>query len=119
MMHFHGGPAHEASLGLSRAPLFLRVVIDQAGKVDALDQLEDRPRAGEMVYVYRRTGDVTHVHLQMAGPGGRGRRCRWELFAQYQIHEHQPSEATLRDQHRWQEWAQTEAARLQVEVRGL
>ena len=119
MMRFSGGPAHGASLSLSRAPLFLRVVIDQAGTVDALDQLEDEPRAGEHIYVYRRDGEATHVHLQMAGPGGRGRRCRWELFAQYQIHEHQPSEATLRDQHRWQEWAQTEAARLQVEVKGL
>lgn len=48
------GPAAGARLPLRRCPAYLRVVIDRrTGKIDALDQLDDTPRAGEAVYVYQ------------------------------------------------------------------
>lgn len=55
MIQFHDGPAKGTTLWLSRAPLLLRVVVDQFdGKVDALDQPDDEPQLTELVHVYRR-----------------------------------------------------------------
>jgi hypothetical protein len=46
------GPA-KGTYSLRRAPLYLRAVVTAKGKVDVLDMLDDRPRPGERVYVYR------------------------------------------------------------------
>jgi hypothetical protein len=52
---FIDGPAAGTNLMLRRAPIYLRVTIDAAaGKVDALDQLDDRPEDQETVHVYRK-----------------------------------------------------------------
>lgn len=108
MLTFSGGPADGVTLDLGRAPLFLRVVVGPGG-VDALDQLDDAPSPAESISVYRRNGEVGRVHLQMAGPGGRGRRCRWELCGEYAFMDEQPDDATLRDQASWREWATARA----------
>lgn len=53
-VHLVDGPAAGARLPLHRCPVYLRVVIDRrTGKIDALDQLDDTPRAGEAVHVYQ------------------------------------------------------------------
>lgn len=66
---FTDGPAEGVTLpALRRLPVFLRVVQDAAsGKWDALDQLEDEPREGEVVHVYvrRQFGFACR-----GGPGG-------------------------------------------------
>lgn len=36
----------------ARAPAFVRAVVDEGGKRDVLDQLDDAPRQDERVYVY-------------------------------------------------------------------
>jgi hypothetical protein len=61
---FIDGPAAGTVLSLKRSPLFLRAVQDPLdGKWDALDQLDDAPRPGERIVVYRKTEDRGMVHL--------------------------------------------------------
>jgi len=59
MTRFLDGPAAGKTLSLSYAPMYLRVVIDPKGNVDALDAPDDSPRPGEIVHLYRRHGPVT------------------------------------------------------------
>ncbi len=101
---FHRGPADGKVLSLQRAPLFLRVVLCRDGSVDALDQPDDSPRANEQLFAYRRSADHGEIHLQLAGPGGRGRRGRTESRAEYTLIEPQPEEAHLRDRLLWESW---------------
>lgn len=54
------GPA-KGSYGVRRAPVFLRVVVTTAGKVDILDLLSDTPRKGETVHVYRAVKGTTFM----------------------------------------------------------
>lgn len=59
MIHLLDGPAAGTDLALHRCPVFLRIVIDRtSGQVDALDQLNDTPRAGEAVHVYQGDRDT-------------------------------------------------------------
>jgi hypothetical protein len=48
-----GGTAGTRALSFARNPAYLRVVVDQDGSVDALDQIEDTPKPTEKIYVYR------------------------------------------------------------------
>lgn len=49
MIEFLDGPAGNKTLELRRAPVYLRVVIDADGNIDALDQLDDRPKEDERI----------------------------------------------------------------------
>lgn len=69
MIEILDGPGAGAVLPVRSAPHFLRVVIDQAGKVDALDQPDDVPLAGETIYVY--VVDPATVSVVYIRPGGR------------------------------------------------
>lgn len=100
MIQFSGGPADDSVLDLRRIPLWLRVVIDEAGEVDALDQLEDTVRDGETAYVYRRVGEVTR-----AIACSRSKGCMPWLSAKYEYVEGQPEQSILRDNEQWQAWA--------------
>jgi hypothetical protein len=83
--------------------MFLRVVIDESGVVDALDQLDDHPKQSETVIAYRRVKDtLTNFHLRC----GRESKLKsgWYQAAQYRVIEQQPSEETLRDTAKWQAW---------------
>ena len=62
MTTFIDGPAKGQHLALKRAPRFLRVVVAD-GKWDALDQIEDEPRPGELVYAYEVHGPVGSCHI--------------------------------------------------------
>jgi len=99
---FVDGPAAGATLMLTRAPLFLRAVVEFGSEWDALDQLQDRPKATERICVYRRDGAPGRIHIK------RDRRhggCGWFTVARYRVVEPQPDDATLRDQARFEVWA--------------
>jgi hypothetical protein len=51
------GPA-AGRFSVRRAPYFLRAVVDEYGKVDILDQLNDEPARAELVYVYEADGPL-------------------------------------------------------------
>lgn len=106
MIKFVDGPAAGSHLTLRRVPQFLRVVIDQAGGIDALDQLDDTVRDGETVHVYHRVDEVSEVILCSRGPS----RCRRETWAEYRLYTQQPDQAVLRDNEVWQAWAMAENA---------
>lgn len=118
MLEFLDGPAAGVRLSCQRAPLLLRVVRSPevaaaiGGGWDALDQLTDTPADDEEIWVYQKTEDHGAMHLQCAGPGGRGRRCRWEEFADYRLYPTQPDAATLRDTVLWRAWAESQRAAL-------
>lgn len=100
MITFLDGPAEGAHLSLSRAPYFLRVVIDPFGNVDALDQLSDTIRDGEIAHVYVKAEDLGSVMYCRRGKG-----CRHEEHATYRVFPEQPGQDVLGDNERWATWA--------------
>lgn len=103
MIRFADGPAAEQLLMLRRAPLFLRVVFDTGNQQwDALDQLADRPAAGEAIWVYRREGEPNVCRLDWTVKGRRvGGRF---ASATYRVVAEQPDDATMRDTQLWRQW---------------
>lgn len=103
MIRFVDGPAAEALLMLKRAPLFLRVVFNtEEQQWDALDQLIDKPKAADAIFVYRRQGDA---NVAMIDWTEKGRRVGGRFAsATYSYVEPQPDDATMRDTKLWREW---------------
>lgn len=111
MFRFLDGPAAGARLNLRRAPLFLRVVLDAGGEIDALDQLTDEPRETEAIHVYRQV--LGTMSRGIACTRGRGGGCREFVSVDYRLHETQPTDYEARNQARWGEWCEGEAAALE------
>jgi len=105
MITFHDGPASGSCLDLRRAPVFLRVVIDDDGTIDALDQLDDAPKATEQIYVYRLDGPPGQGFLCSRGKG-----CRTFVVADYRFWCKQPRDSEARTNAAWREWAALQAA---------
>jgi hypothetical protein len=106
---FVDGPAAGKRLDLRRAPLYLRVVIDADGGVDALDLLDDTPDPGEAIYVYRMSANL--------GSGiacTRGKGCRPFNMSEYKLHGQQPPDDVARDFEKWRGWT---AAQFEQEQR--
>lgn len=82
-----------------RAPVYLRAVKKNDGKLDVLDQVNDRPADDEEVYVYEIVGEAGTVHLNFGG--GRG---GWYAFASYHYLPDVTGEL-MRDNAAWQDWA--------------
>lgn len=101
MITFLDGPAQGVTLMLRRAPLALRVVRGPKGW-DALDQLDDRPAAGEFVYVYVARHKPTSMHLLIRGKGRRD--GGWYQSCQYAHWPNPPPEDALRDNDAWRAW---------------
>lgn len=99
MISFICGPAAGKILMLRRMPYFLRVVIDGRGTIDALDQLSDRPRDGETIYVYRRQKFMGNAHVSIS----RGRGGFFKV-GEYQYFENQPAQSEVFDQDNWVSW---------------
>lgn len=99
MAKFHGGPADGHMLLIRRAPRFLRVVIDPAGKIDALDQLDDTPAAKETIHVYRIDGEATSCHMNFGrGKGG------WYQLADYRWVGADVPDHEIRTDAAWHAW---------------
>lgn len=80
---FMDGPAAGQGFDLRRAPMYLRVVevVEQMGKFDALDQLDDEPREGERVHVYRIVpGSFGCVYVCARGRGALGGRYESGIY---------------------------------------
>lgn len=105
MVKFLDGPAKDQVLRLGRSPVLLRVVQSPGDRWDALDQLTDVARDNEKIFVYRLTAQPSSVHI-CRRPGGGG----WDMMAEYAVVEPQPSDAILRSNRKWGEWADAHAA---------
>lgn len=108
MTTFHQGPADGKILVLSRAPKFLRVVVDKGGKIDALDQLDDQPKITESIHVYQLEGEVGRCHILTRGKGGHG--SGWRVIAKYRFFPDQPADSEIRKTAAWRDWTRKTAA---------
>lgn len=107
MTHFLDGPAAGVKLILQRAPQYLRVVRDPAGTWDALDQLDDAPDPGEVVFAYRMKSFDGSAHY--CGRDAKGRRFgRWERSATYEFIQPQPEPVWLSTTPHWRAWVEAE-----------
>ncbi len=96
MTKFFSGPAHNQILSLSNSPPFLRVTKDTAGKIDALDQVDDTPRADEQITVYRLKGRSGGCFIDGRDKNGK-RYGRFEEIAEYVLYGVQPLDSIARD----------------------
>lgn len=103
MTKFVNGPAHGATLMLKRAPLYLRVVIDALGKIDALDQLADTPTRDETLACYKATQRGGAIHINSRGKQGQ-RTGGFFTMAEYAFVDPQPSDAEMRTTAAWHAW---------------
>jgi hypothetical protein len=111
MTGFEDGPAAGQVLDLRRAPLFLRVAVSGTGTVDALDQIDDRPEASEVLWAYRRLGPAGRVRIDGRDPRT-GRRTSASLaLAKYRLVADQPDQETMRATTTWRAWATATAGR--------
>ena len=85
---------------LHRAPLFLRVVVDH--EWDALDQLEDTPKEGEILYAYKRKGEAVRAFIDFSGKSRKASGLY--AVADYEFYQPQPSQAEMRLYETWAEW---------------
>lgn len=99
MTSFLSGPAEGKVLMLRRSPIFLRVVIDADGKLDALDQPGDQPTANEQIHVYKLEGQVGSCHINRRGGGG-----GFFSVATYRHLPEQPQDSDVRETRNWQAW---------------
>lgn len=104
MTEFLDGPAEGVTLWLRRCPLFLRVVRSERGEWDALDQILDAPKPGELVFAYQRVGSPSWVHVCARGKGLKSKVGGYYVTANYKYVDLQPSEQSLRSNEDWQRW---------------
>jgi len=98
-------------MAFSRFPLYLRVVVDDKGNVDVLDQLSDTPRDNETIHAYRMLLRAKNMGIA-CGRGG----CKPIIDGAYRYIEVQPDDATMMDHARWAEWCHAEHNREKEEV---
>ena len=93
-------------LNCERTPMFLRVVVDENGTVDALDQLDDAPKSTETIHVYVLAAQPT-TFIECT----RGKGCRPGVVAEYRHYRTQPTDDIMRDNASWATWCQAEYER--------
>lgn len=105
------GPVGPVTLANGRAPIFLRVTIDDDGTVDVLDQLEDTPKATERIHVYEQVPGTHHgvALVMMARP----RRCVSMADGDYR-HRPDVDGETVRETDAWRAWCHAEAIRQEL-----
>ena len=97
-------------LSLDRLPIFLRFVIsdDDPKTLDALNEVEDYPRNGEVLIPARMDGEVGRMHVCRRGPG---QRCEWKQWAEYKPVECPLTQEQLADYGQWCAWVDFEVAK--------
>lgn len=107
-MNFIDGPAKGVELLCRRAPIMLRVVQNQHGEWDALDQPDDTVRPGEKVYVYRMVGEPTHMYVCRSPR----RLSGMMTLADYAVLPDQPGDEHTRTNEAWAAWCDANKAAL-------
>jgi hypothetical protein len=101
------GPCGPTLLLNERSPRFLRLVVDDKGKLDCLDQLVDTPAEGERIHVYERVpgseGEFGFVTLT------RPKRCIRVPLTSYRHRPDVDGEA-VRETDAWQAWCYAQPA---------
>ncbi len=107
MTTFVDGPAKGKTLMLRRAVVFLRVTVNEAGEIDALDQPEDTPKPSEeWIYAYINTGEREgNVHIRYGG--NKKHLSGFYPMAEYRLYSFQPPDEIMRDNAKWREWCES------------
>lgn len=94
---------------LARGPRFLRFVVagDDWGRLDALDQADDEPAAGERVIAAEVQDEAT---FHMDGVRNGVKFAEWRRMVTYRPVAEQPADDVLRDYGLWKAWCVAEAA---------
>lgn len=98
-------PLFRETLELQRTPIYLRFVMTtKCGRTkwDALDQLHDSPREGEIIYAAERD-DPTSIHIDKDENGKV--QGYWVSVFNYNLLDEQPDKDILRDNTKWREFA--------------
>jgi hypothetical protein len=107
------GPCGPTLLFNQRSPRFLRLVVDDKGELDCLDQLVDTPADGEAIHVYERVlggeGEYGIVTLD------RPKRCIRVPLSSYR-HRPDVDGETVRETDAWQAWCYAQPRRDRSEV---
>jgi hypothetical protein len=101
VISFIGGVANGCRLNFKRTPVYLRVVVDNKGKVDVLDQEYDIPQKNETLYAYRMI-DASFSSAFMCGSTG----CDLVINAEYKLLPLQPSQEIMRNKTQWYKWTE-------------
>lgn len=104
MIKFLDGHAEGQVLELRRLPMFLRVVRSRGGNWDALDQLDDEPKASETIFVYKRRDDlpISKIHVCRSPRSKSG----WLVSASYSVLPEQPGDEDVRSTAAWRPWVE-------------
>jgi hypothetical protein len=95
---------------VKRAPVFLRAVKNGKGETDVLDQLDDMPKKTEKIYIYKRVGGFTDIHVLMSPRSKSG----WYVLANYNWIQEIDGEQ-YRDNATWQLWVADELLKMEDE----
>lgn len=107
MSRFVDGPAAGVTLGIRRAPKYLRVVIDKdTGTTDALDQLDDTPAPNEAIHVYRKIPGTSSGPAHLCYRGKDRDKSGWYESADY-AHLEDVDGEQFRDTEAWRTWAES------------
>lgn len=107
MSRFLDGPVAGLVLHHSRAPVYLRVVLSAEGEPDVLDQLDDEPRADEVIYAYQQVAGTMVGPIHVCYRDGSG-RSGWSASADYS-HVDVDAEVDLGDTAAWRAWVDRRA----------
>jgi len=102
MIKINDGPAEGKGLLLKRAPRYLRITVDAAGEVDALDQKNDAPRPDEKIYAYTMVEGTYFSGFAC----GSSIESGYFVSAEYTICKEQPKDAVMRNLRRWERWVE-------------
>jgi hypothetical protein len=114
VFRFTGGPVDGKTLMCRRGPLFLRVVMNHKGEVDALDQVDDKIRSNETAYVYVAQFPSRAVFIRSSDRSKSG--C-W-AGNEYVFCNEQPSSDILEDNEKWRAWVGENYKRIHKEQFG-
>lgn len=105
MIELLDGVARGSVLACRRAPNWLRVTIDTAGNIDALDALDDKPRDDETVYVYELVeGTRSMIFACTRSRGGGGQYAVGQYRQLEGVGGDVSGEYDLRDEAGWRQW---------------
>lgn len=90
---------------VKRAPLFLRAVINRrTNEKDVLDALDDEPKVLEDVFVYKRVGEASTIHLLMSPRSRSGFYAMAEYVHIHEIEGQDIDTKALRVNEAWRAW---------------
>lgn len=113
MITLADGPlAGRHRLALHRLPIYLRFVVDHEGKVDALNELEDKAATNETIHAYIKVSDDGSVHINSRDRKTGKHNGGFFRIATYKYVAEMTDDATMRSNNLWQAWCvKTFAAR--------